>query len=141
MNMPPSPEDLDFGLTDVAAAAADLADTSARKIEFGSIESDVEAGPQDRSNIDLLLDVRIPVSVEVGRTSMTLDSILDLVPGSVVALEKRVEEPVELRVNGKLVAQGEVVLVDEAYGIRITQIVDPSGKIASARRSRDEHDG
>ena len=72
----------------------------------------------------MLLDVQIPVSVEVGRTEMSLDAILDLVPGSVVTLDKKAEEPVDLRVNGKLVARGEVVLVEDVYGIRITQIVE-----------------
>jgi flagellar motor switch protein FliN len=67
-----------------------------------------------KANLDLLLDVEIPISVEVGRTQMSLDEVLRLVPGSVIALDKKAEEPVDLRVNGKLVARGEVVLVDDA---------------------------
>ena len=84
-------------------------------------------------NLNLLLDVGIPVSAEVGRTQMTLDEILSLAPGSIVPLDKRAEEPVDLRVNGKLVARGEVVLVDDVYGLRVTQILDPSGRIQSLR--------
>jgi flagellar motor switch protein FliN/FliY len=84
-------------------------------------------------NLDLLLDVEIPISVEVGRAQMSLDEVLRLVPGSVVALDKKAEEPVDLRVNGKLVARGEVVLVDDTYGLRITQIVDAAGRIESLR--------
>jgi flagellar motor switch protein FliN/FliY len=84
-------------------------------------------------NLDLLLDVEIPISVEVGRTQMSLDEVLRLVPGSVIALDKKAEEPVDLRVNGKLVARGEVVLVDDTYGLRITQIVDAAGRIESLR--------
>ena len=80
-----------------------------------------------------ILDVEIPVSVEVGRTELSLDRILDLVPGSVVTLEKKVEEPVDLRVNGKLIARGEVVMVDDVFGIRITQIVETARRIESLR--------
>ena len=92
-------------------------------------------GPRGETsrNLDLLLDVEIPISVEVGRAQMSLDEVLRLVPGSVVTLDKKAEEPVDLRVNGKLVARGEVVLVDDAYGLRITQIVDAAGRIESLR--------
>ena len=84
----------------------------------------VPAAPEERQNLDLLLDVPIPITVEVGRTQMTLDEILELGPGSVITLDKKAEEPIDLRVNGKLVARGEVVVVDDAYGLRITQIID-----------------
>lgn len=84
-------------------------------------------------NLDLLMDVEVPVAVEVGRASITLDQVVKLVPGSIVPLDKRAEEPVDLRVNGKLVARGEVVLVDDVYGLRITQIVDAAGRVASLK--------
>ena len=64
---------------------------------------------------------------------MTLEDVLKLVPGSVVPLDKKAEEAVDLRVNGKLVARGEVVLVDDCYGLRITQIVDTASRIESLR--------
>lgn len=93
----------------------------------------VPAAEGEQRNLELLLDVEVPVAVEIGRAMVTLDAVVKLVPGSIVPLDKRAEEPVDLRVNGKLVARGEVVLVDDVYGLRITQIVDAAGRIASLR--------
>ncbi len=104
---------------------------TAQKVNFGELGPDGESG--SRQNLDLLLDVPIPVTVEVGRAQMTLDQILDLGRGSIVSLDKKAEEPVDLRVNGKLVARGEVVMVDDCYGLRVTQIIDQSGRIESLR--------
>ena len=101
-------------------------------VAFGALQPGPKASAEQR-NLDLLLDVEIPISVEVGRAQLSLDDVLNLVPGSVVALDKRAEEPVDLRVNGKLVARGEVVLVDDTYGLRITQIIDAAGRIESLR--------
>ena len=100
-------------------------------VQFGALGAGVEGPGAD--NLDLLLDVSIPISVEVGRAEMQLAEILNLVPGSVVALDKRAEEPVDLRVNGKLLARGEVVLVDDTYGLRVTQIIDPAARIETLR--------
>jgi flagellar motor switch protein FliN/FliY len=115
----------------VARAAAELAAAAVQPVAFGQLGQGVRA--EGSRNLDLLLDVEIPISVEVGRTQMSLEDVLKLVPGSVVALDKKAEEPVDLRVNGKLVARGEVVLVDDSYGLRITQVVDAAGRIESLR--------
>jgi len=104
---------------------------TAQKVDFGDLGVVEPTG--ERQNLDLLLDVTIPVTVEVGRTELSLDEVLDLGPGSILALDKKAEEPVDLRVNGKLVARGEVVMVDDSYGLRITQILDPKGRIESLR--------
>ncbi|MCB9877918.1 MAG: flagellar motor switch protein FliN [Planctomycetes bacterium] len=121
----------DWGASDVANAGAELAAAAIQPVSFGAL------GPgeasSDNRNLDLLLDVEIPISVEVGRAQMSLEEVLKLVPGSVIALDKKAEEPVDLRVNGKLVARGEVVLVDDVYGLRITQIVDAAGRLESLR--------
>jgi flagellar motor switch protein FliN len=114
----------------LASAAAEVA-SAVQPVSFGQLSPGIK-GDGNR-NLDLLLDVDIPISVEVGRAQMTLDEVLNLVPGSVVALDKKAEEPVDLRVNGKLVARGEVVLVDDSYGLRITQIVDAAGRIETLR--------
>lgn len=123
--------DGEWGAAKVAQAGAELAAEAVQPVAFGQL------GPGTKGdaarNLDLLLDVEIPISVEVGRTRMSLDEVLRLVPGSVIALDKKAEEPVDLRVNGKLVARGEVVLVDDCYGLRITQIVDTQGRIESLR--------
>jgi len=75
------------------------------------------------SNIDLIMDVQLQVTVELGRTRMQIKEILDLGPGSIVELDKLAGEPVDLLVNGKLIAKGEVVVIDESFGVRITDIV------------------
>jgi len=131
----PSPTSDDVGewgtAADLAQASAELAASAIQPVAFGQLGPGESGG--DGRNLDLLLDVEIPISVEVGRAQMSLEEVLKLVPGSVIALDKKAEEPVDLRVNGKLVARGEVVLVDDVYGLRITQIVDAQGRIESLR--------
>ncbi len=119
------------GAADVAQAGAELASAAIQPVAFGQLGTSSASG--ESQNLDLLLDVEIPISVEVGRAQMSLEEVLKLVPGSVIALDKKAEEPVDLRVNGKLVARGEVVLVDDNYGLRVTQIVDAAGRIESLR--------
>ncbi len=119
------------GAADIAQASAELASAAIQPVAFGQLGQGAEVG--DAQNLDLLLDVEIPISVEVGRAQMSLENVLKLVPGSVIALDKKAEEPVDLRVNGKLVARGEVVLVDDVYGLRVTQIIDAAGRIESLR--------
>ncbi len=122
--------ELQSAVDDVAAAAEDLG-AAVRPVQFGPLGSASAGG--GGSNLDLLLDVTIPIMVEIGRTALSLQEIVDLVPGSIVPLEKKAEEPVDLRVNGKLVARGEVVLVDDRYGLRVTQIIDPADRLESLR--------
>ena len=69
-------------------------------------------------NLELLMDVPVTVSVEIGRTSLSIKEVLDLNPGSIVSLGKLAGEPMDLLVNGKRIAQGEIVIVDESFGIR-----------------------
>ncbi|MEZ5967093.1 MAG: flagellar motor switch protein FliN [Planctomycetota bacterium] len=101
-------------------------------VAFGPLSA---GGPTESSarNLDLLMDLEVPVAVEIGRAMVTLERVVKLVPGSIVPLDKKAEEPVDLRVNGKLVARGEVVLVDDVYGLRITQIIDAAGRIATLK--------
>lgn len=103
---------------------------SADDINFGSSVSSAEfqqlqqpAGKGETRNIELLLDVNLPISIELGRTKMAISDILALGPGSVVELNKLAGEPVDLLVNGRIVARGEVVVVDENFGVRITQLL------------------
>ncbi len=121
----------EWGADAVANAGAELAAAAVQPVSFGPLG--VGTRGDESRNLDLLLDVEIPISVEVGRAQMSLEEVLKLVPGSVIALDKKAEEAVDLRVNGKLVARGEVVLVDDSYGLRITQIVDAAGRLESLR--------
>lgn len=77
------------------------------------------------TNIDLIRDVPLQVTVELGRTRKLIRDILELAPGSVVELDKLAGEPVDILVNGKLIAKGEVVVIDENFGVRITDIISP----------------
>jgi flagellar motor switch protein FliN/FliY len=83
----------------------------------------------EKQNIQMVLDVTLPISIELGRTAMTIGEILELGPGSVVELEKLAGEPVDVLVNEKIVARGEVVVVDENFGVRITQLISKSDLI------------
>ena len=82
-------------------------------------------------NIDLLLDVPLQVTVELGRTRMQIREVLELGKGSIVELEKLAGEPVEVYVNGKLIAKGEVVTIDENFGVKITDIVSRGERVSN----------
>lgn len=82
-------------------------------------------------NIDMLLDVKMPISIELGRTEMAISELLTLGPGSVVELNKLAGEPVDLLVNDKIIARGEVVVVDENFGVRITLLMSPEERLKS----------
>jgi flagellar motor switch protein FliN/FliY len=101
--------------------------TSASKAEFQQLQQPV-TGSGTR-NIELLMDVDLPISIELGRTKMSISDILSLGPGSVVELNKLAGEPVDLLVNQKVVARGEVVVVDENFGLRITQLMTPEERL------------
>lgn len=79
-------------------------------------------GESDKSNIDMILDISIPIAVELGRTTMLLKDVLTLAPGSIVELNKLAGDTVDLMIRGKLIARGEVVVVDDNFGMRITSI-------------------
>ena len=76
-----------------------------------------------QENIGLIMDVPLEVTVELGRTSKTIHEILDFSPGTIIELEKIAGEPIDVLVNGKFVAKGEVVVIEESFGVRITEII------------------
>ncbi|MEI0604952.1 flagellar motor switch protein FliN [Brachyspira alvinipulli] len=85
-------------------------------------EPKLNAAPS--GNISLLMDVSINVTVELGRARLSIREILELGEGSIIELQKLAGEPVDLLVNGKLIAKGEVVVIDECFGVRITDIMN-----------------
>lgn len=118
---------------DVGADAGDVDDDGeevpVQNLEFQQLRpSDEDNG---KENIDRLLDVSLNLSVELGRKNMQIKEILDLGPGKIIELDKLAGEPVDLLVNGRLLAKGEVVVVDENFGVRITDLVDPKDRIRS----------
>lgn len=100
-------------------------------------EKTVAQEQTERKEEDLLekvrrfLDIPLRVEVVVGSITLTLGELLQLTPGSVVELEQSVESPVEIKVNGKLIARGEIVIVEERFGVRIIDILDAEDRIKS----------
>jgi flagellar motor switch protein FliN/FliY len=91
-----------------------------------------ETSPPAR-RLELLLDVPLEVSVELGRARMSIQDLLNLSPGSVVELDKIAGEPLDILINDRLIARGEAVVVNDKFGVRITDIVSPSERIARLR--------
>lgn len=91
--------------------------------------------PSGQTNLNLLMDVQMSLTVELGRTKMYIKDILGLGEGSIIELDKLAGEPVDLLVNGKLIAKGEVVVIDENFGVRVTDIVSPTDRIKSENKS------
>jgi len=87
-------------------------------------------GPADTRNLDILLDVPLMVTVELGKTQIPIRQILEYGQGSLITLDKLAGEPIDLLVNGKYFAKGEVVVIDENFGVRITSILSPAERIA-----------
>jgi flagellar motor switch protein FliN/FliY len=88
-----------------------------------SVSDRVEQRAGTRPAFDLLHDVEMDVTAELGRTRMTVRGLLELEPGSIVELDKMAGSPVDLLVNGRLIARGEVVVIDEEFALRVTEIV------------------
>ncbi|CPR21059.1 Flagellar motor switch protein FliN [Brenneria goodwinii] len=85
-------------------------------------------------DIDLILDIPVKLTVELGRTKMTIKELLHLSQGSVVALDGLAGEPLDILINGYLIAQGEVVVVSDKYGVRITDIITPTERMRRLSR-------
>ena len=83
----------------------------------------------ERKNISLIMDVQLQVTVELGRTQKLIKDILEFGPGSIIELDKLAGEPIDILVNGKAIAKGEVVVIDESFGVRITDIIHPSKRL------------
>ena len=92
-----------------------------RAAQFAPIAPSLLSVPA--GNLSILMDINLQVAVELGRARMTVKEVLSLGPGSVVELDKLAGEPVDLRVNDQLVARGEVVVIDDKFGIRVTEIL------------------
>src|SRR5690606_9727685 len=86
-------------------------------------------GQVDENNLNLLMDIPLTVTVELGRTQKQIKDILELSQGSIIELDKLAGEPVDILVNNKLIAKGEVVVIDENFGVRVTDIVSQWDRI------------
>jgi flagellar motor switch protein FliN/FliY len=118
----------DVNPSEVEAADANLSADSELKVP-DSLKPGAEAGTKSSANMDFLLDIPLEISVELGRTKMLINELLKLGQGSVVELSKLAGETLEILANQKLVARGEVVVVNEKYGVRLTEIISPVERI------------
>jgi flagellar motor switch protein FliN/FliY len=92
------------------------------QIDFAPLQPAIPVPTGEPGELERLTDVTVEVSVEIGRTRMTMGEALALGPGSVVGLHRMAGEPVDLLVNGRVIARGEVVVIDEQFGLRITEV-------------------
>lgn len=95
-----------------------------------AVKSPAAANARPPANLDMLMDVPLKITVELGRTQMTLKQALDLVQGSVVELDRLAGDPVDVFINDRMIAKGEVVVVDDKFAVRITELVkNPEAEI------------
>ena len=125
--------DQDAMADDWAAAMQEQADADAAvsAVELDEFDTDAKSGPNPE--LELILDIPVSISMEVGRTSITIRNLLQLNQGSVIELDRLAGEPLDVLVNGTLIAHGEVVVVNEKFGIRMTDVISPTERIKKLR--------
>jgi flagellar motor switch protein FliN/FliY len=96
---------------------------------FGDVHGEAPSAAARDVNLDMILDVHVNLSMEVGHTRISIRNLLQLNQGSVVELDRAAGEPLDVYVNGTLVAHGEVVVVNEKFGIRLTDVISPAERI------------
>ncbi len=129
-----SPVILAWGQASSLTAAANSTPTSNASAGAGTIGPAPEpprAAIANYPNLDVVLDIDLPLSVRFGETEMTLDALTKLGPGSVIDLGRSPDDPVDVLVNGRMVARGEVVVVAGSYGVRITEVVSAADRLRS----------
>lgn len=128
--------DQDSMADDWAAAMAEQAtveETMANTVSFDELKNEVLKQPANSPDLDVILDIPVSISMEVGRTSITIRNLLQLNQGSVIELDRLAGEPLDVLVNGTLIAHGEVVVVNEKFGIRMTDVISPAERIKKLR--------
>ncbi|HHX95897.1 MAG TPA: flagellar motor switch protein FliN, partial [Clostridia bacterium] len=114
-----------------------LTNMGAKQVEISPVElpcfSEENKVVQSAANLDLIMDISLELSVELGKTKKQIKEILELTNGSLVELNKLAGEPVDILVNGNHLAKGEVVVIDENFGVRVTEIVSPTERIEKLR--------
>lgn len=117
-----------------AAAMAEQSDVdSASPLSFDELAQEVSEQKKGNPDLDVILDIPVSISMEVGRTSITIRNLLQLNQGSVIELDRLAGEPLDVLVNGTLIAHGEVVVVNEKFGIRMTDVISPAERIKKLR--------
>lgn len=128
-------DDQDAMADDWAAAMAEQAEVDAvsQPVAFDELKDESSRGIATSPELEVILDIPVSISMEVGRTSITIRNLLQLNQGSVIELDRLAGEPLDVLVNGTLIAHGEVVVVNEKFGIRMTDVISPSERIKKLR--------
>lgn len=131
------------GLDDWAAAMAEQADDEGKtEVEFGTdaevaeleeFDEDREITPNEKRKLDTILDIPVTIAMEVGRSNISIRNLLQLNQGSVVELDRVAGEPLDVLVNGTLIAHGEVVVINDKFGIRLTDVISQVERIKKLR--------
>lgn len=127
------PEQADAATTETAVASQDSVEdyqpTTFNDTSGGAV---AEAG-QPAANLDVILDIPVMLSMEIGRTSISIQDLLQLARGSVVELDRMAGEPLDVLVNGTLVARGEVVVVNDKFGVRLNDVISPAERVGTLK--------
>lgn len=119
------------GVDDVWAEAMAEQGVEAEPVQLDQLQD--ESHPVNNPDLDVILDIPVTISMEVGDTEIAIRNLLQLSQGSVIELDRMAGEPLDIKVNGTLIAHGEVVVVNERFGIRLTDVVSPSERIRKLR--------
>ena len=102
--------------------------------EFGDLNHESDASPRNGdANLEVILDIPVTLSMEIGRTRVSIQELLQLAKGSVVELDRMAGEPLDVLVNGTLVARGEVVVVNDKFGVRLNDVISPADRVQTLR--------
>lgn len=117
-----------------AMAEQGEAESSAQAVKMDTFDTRTnQEGKENPINLEVLMDVPVAISMEIGRTSINIRSLLQLNQGSIVELDRLAGEPLDVLVNGTLIARGEVVVVNEKFGIRLTDVISPAERLKKLR--------
>lgn len=129
-----SEDDWAAAMSEQAVAEADVSPASVKAADIFPSFGGTGGGGGMMNELDMILDIPVQITVELGRTKITIKNLLQLAHGSVVELEAMAGEPMDVLVNGTLIAQGEVVVVNDKFGIRLTDIITPSERMRKINR-------
>ena len=113
---------MQMGMPMMMGATPQMQNMNIQPAQFQNFSNDFNP-LQGQENMNLIMDVPLEVTVELGRTRKNISDILDFAPGTIIELDKIAGEPIDVLVNGKFVAKGEVVVIEESFGIRVTEII------------------
>lgn len=111
------------------SSASNSEPVTVQPVQFAAFDVNSQTAGEENQNLDLLMDVKLQLTVELGRCELPIKKVLELTRGSIIELDKVAGEPVALYANGKHVANGEVVVIDDNFGLRVTNISDPEERM------------